>query len=111
MIKIGVVGAGHLGKIHLKLLKEISSAQLIGFYDFNPEVALKVEKEFNVPSFPSVEKLMNECDAIDIVTPTISHFDYASLAIQKGKNIFVEKPLATTVDEAKKLLALMSGGN
>src|SRR5690242_11890032 len=102
MVKIGVIGAGHLGKIHLKLLKEISTVNLIGFYDFNPEVALLVKKEFGIPSASSAAKLMEECEAIDIVTPTTSHFEYASQAIEKGKNIFVEKPLTNTVEEAKR---------
>jgi len=107
MVKIGVIGAGHLGKIHLKLLKEIPSANLIGFYDFNPEVALTVEEEFDIPSFSSAEKLMKECAAIDIVTPTTTHFEYASQAIKKRKNIFVEKPLTNSVEEAKRLIELI----
>jgi predicted dehydrogenase len=109
MVKIGVIGAGHLGKIHLKLLKEIPSAILIGFYDFNPEVASTVEKEFGVKSFSSAEKLMDACEAIDIVTPTTSHFEYSLQAIKSSKNIFVEKPLTNTVDEGDRLLRAAVG--
>lgn len=106
MVKIGVLGAGHLGKIHIKLLKEIKDATLVGFYDNNETTAIAVEKELGVKRFPDLDSLLNEVDAIDIVTPTPAHFDIASQAIKKSKHIFIEKPLTSTLDEARQLLAL-----
>ena len=79
MLKIGVLGAGHLGKIHIRLIKEISDFQLVGFFDPNPESAKAVAAEFNTKAFDSIEELVEEVDAVDIVTPTLSHFDCADL--------------------------------
>jgi predicted dehydrogenase len=111
MLKIGVIGAGHLGKIHLRLLKEIPTAELIGFYDYNAETAADVAEEYGVKSFLSAAELMDACDAVDIVTPTLSHYDYASKAIRKSKHVFIEKPVTHTVGEAKNLTALVSEAN
>jgi predicted dehydrogenase len=106
MLKIGVIGAGHLGKIHLRLLKEITTANLIGFFDHNKEISKKIEIEFGIPCFDNVEDLIEQSDAIDIVTPTLSHFEYAVMALKKSKPIFVEKPVTHTVAEGRKLLKL-----
>ncbi len=111
MLKIGVLGAGHLGKIHIRLLKEISSAQLVGFYDHNADAAALVENEFGVKKFQSFDELLNECDAVDIVVPTVAHYENAVKAIKRSKHIFVEKPLSNTVSEGKKLLSLVNEAN
>ncbi len=106
MIKIGVIGAGHLGKIHIRLLKEIKEFDLIGFYDTNPVNSKKITTEFGISSFSSAEELIDSSDAIDVVTPTKYHFEYAKMAIEKGKHLFVEKPITTTIDEAQELVKL-----
>ena len=93
MIKIGILGAGHLGKIHIKLLKEIDKFEVVGFYDANPAAAEQVEKELGIKSFDSIDTLIEQVDAIDIVTPTVTHYDCASKAIKKSKHIFIEKYL------------------
>jgi predicted dehydrogenase len=106
MVKIGVLGAGHLGKIHLRLLKEIPSFDLVGFYDPDNQNAQFAEQEFEIKRYPYLQKLIEDCDAIDIVTPTVSHFDTAVSAIRSGKHVFIEKPVTQTVEEAKKLIKL-----
>jgi len=106
MIKIGVIGAGHLGKIHIRLLKEIKEFDLIGFYDTNPVNSKKITTEFGISSFSSAEELIDSSDAIDVVTPTKYHFEYAKMAIEKGKHLFVEKPITATIDEAQELVKL-----
>ncbi len=111
MLKIGVLGAGHLGKIHLRCLKEIPDFQITGFYDSNPVTREKVASEMGISAFESMEELIDQCDAIDIVTPTLHHFDCAVSALQKSKHVFVEKPLANSMDEARKLLSLASEAN
>ncbi len=103
MIKIGLLGAGHLGKIHLKLIKEIEQYEFVGFYDSDPETSRKVSEEFQVAAWDSAEALMDAVDAVDIVTPTLSHHHYAKQALEKSKHIFIEKPLTNTVDEAREL--------
>lgn len=111
MIKIGVLGAGHLGKIHIRLLKEIEKFELIGFYDTNPEAAALVEKEFGIPYFASMDELIDKVDAIDIVTPTITHYSCASKVIKKSKHVFIEKPVTNTIEEAKILMGLSKEAN
>jgi len=111
MIKIGVLGAGHLGKIHLREIKNVPALELIGFYDPDPENAAYAAKEFNVPAFDSIEALLAAVDAVDIVTPTISHYECAKKAILAGKHFFVEKPLTNTVEEAEDLVALVADTN
>ncbi len=106
MLKIGVLGAGHLGKIHIRLIKEISDFQLVGFFDPNPESAKAVAAEFDTKAFDSIEELVEEVDAVDIVTPTLSHFDCAVKSIKKSKHIFIEKPITNTVEEARQLIQL-----
>jgi len=111
MLKAGVLGAGHLGKIHLKLLKQSEKYELVGFYDPIKENALKVEKEFGYKSFDTIEALINAVDVVDIVTPTLSHFECAKEAIEKGKHVFIEKPITNTVEEAEILIKLAEKHN
>ena len=107
MLKAGVLGAGHLGKIHLRLLDQSSKYELIGFYDPSEENAIKVSKEFGYKNFQTIDELIAVCDVIDIVTPTLNHFDCAKTAIEKGKHIFIEKPITKTVVEAEELRDLI----
>ncbi|MEZ4817008.1 MAG: Gfo/Idh/MocA family oxidoreductase [Flavobacteriaceae bacterium] len=107
MLKAGVLGAGHLGKIHLKLLDQSSKYELIGFYDADASSAKQIEEEFGYKSFPSMESLIQACDMIDVVTPTIHHFDCAKKVVEAGKHLFIEKPITQTVEEAETLLALV----
>ena len=105
-LKIGVLGAGHLGKIHLRLLQESSAYELVGFYDSQPQIAAKISREFGYCSFSEVDSLLDEVDVIDIVTPTISHFELGKKALEKGLHIFLEKPITATVEEANELVSL-----
>lgn len=106
MLKIGVLGAGHLGKIHLRLLKEIENYQLVGFHDPDHENARAVQSELGIIAFGNMDELIDAVDVIDIVTPTIFHYDCAVRAIKKGKHVFIEKPLTNTPEEAKNLISL-----
>ncbi|MBI4647848.1 MAG: Gfo/Idh/MocA family oxidoreductase [Bacteroidia bacterium] len=106
MIKIGVLGAGHLGKIHIKLLKEIGDFELVGFFDPDTENAYQVSKEFNVSYFPSPDILIKSVDAVDIITPTVSHYECAVTALKESRHVFIEKPIAYTLDEAFSLVKL-----
>ncbi|MFJ1474083.1 Gfo/Idh/MocA family protein [Capnocytophaga cynodegmi] len=105
-LKVGVLGAGHLGKIHLRLLKQSEKYELIGFYDSDQENAKKVSQEFGYQIFDSIEELVSVCDVVDVVTPTLNHFDCAEKIISKGKHIFIEKPIANTIEEAEKIITL-----
>lgn len=106
MLKIGVLGAGHLGKIHINCLKQIGNYQLVGFYDQDPNTAAKVAADMDVRNYTSIDELIDSVDVVDVVTPTIAHFACASKAIAKGKNVFIEKPIVATVEEANGLVRL-----
>ena len=107
-IKIGLVGLGHLGKIHLELIRQIDYFVLSGIYDIDVKRAKSFAKKFNVKKYENVEKLISESDAIDIVTPTDTHFDIASKCLKLNKHIFIEKPLTKTLSEAQKLIDLIN---
>ena len=111
MLKVGVLGAGHLGRIHLRLLNQSEKYKLEGFYDPDNENAEKVAQEFGYKRFGSISELINAVDVVDIVTPTHSHFDCAKEAIEAGKHVFLEKPIANTVEEAEAIIALAKKHN
>ncbi len=104
MVKIGVIGVGHLGKIHLKCIKQIEGYELVGFYDTDPNSVLAVEQEFEIEGFKNVDDLIAAVDVVDIVTPTIQHFNCAKSAIESLKHVFIEKPVVTTPEEGRLLI-------
>ncbi|WP_053971911.1 Gfo/Idh/MocA family protein [Mangrovimonas sp. ST2L15] len=111
MLKAGVLGAGHLGKIHLRLLKQSTKYELVGFYDEDEHNAKKVEEEFGYKYFNSIDDLIDAVDMVDIVTPTLSHYECAKKAISKGRHIFIEKPITNTVEEAEHIRRLLAENN
>lgn len=111
MLKIGVFGVGHLGKFHLNNWKEIKLAELVGFYDPNDAIAQEVSEKYQIPRFLDPERLMDACDAVDIIAPTPFHFNLCEKAIRKGKHVFVEKPLANSMEEARELVQLVKESN
>ena len=111
MLKVGVFGVGHLGKIHLNNWKEIEGVELVGFFDPAQENSKEVVEKYQLTQFEDAEQLMDACDIVDIVAPTTEHFEISKAAITKGKHVFVEKPLANTMDEARELLKLAREAN
>jgi len=107
MLKIGLFGVGHLGKIHAKLINELSNEfEFVGFFDPSDENADKVISSHQLKRFTNIDDLLQAVDCIDIVTPTLSHFEIASKALRLSKHVFIEKPITQTIDEAKKLVKL-----
>ena len=107
MLKVGVLGAGHLGKIHIRLLLELSDVyEFVGFHDPNDENAQSAIEAFNIKRFDNLDEFLDAIDCVDIVTPTITHFELASKALRKSKHVFIEKPVTQTVEEAKTLTNL-----
>ena len=111
MLRIGVFGVGHLGKFHLNNWKEIEEVTLAGFYDPDDKNALTVQEKYQLKRFENAADLMDACDAVDIVAPTPFHFELCEMALKKGKHVFVEKPLANTMDEARALVKLAKESN
>jgi predicted dehydrogenase len=111
MLKIGLLGAGHLGKIHIKCIREIKDYNLVGFYDPDNDNSLQVEKEFRLKRFKSIEELIETSEVVDIVTPTVSHFECASKSLKKFRHVFIEKPIVTSLEEAKELIKIAGEAN
>ncbi len=105
-IRIGVLGAGHLGRIHIQQLKEVPLFSVVGFHDPHPEKCRAIADEFGVAAFASAEELMGQVDAIDIVTPTLAHHQLAAQALSQGLHTFIEKPVTNTLEEAHDLLKI-----
>jgi len=111
MLKAGVLGAGHLGKIHLRLLNESNKYELVGFYDPNKDNAAKIAAEFGYKAFDTIQELIDTVDVVDIVTPTLSHHDCAIQVIKSKKHVFIEKPISNTVQEAEEIVNLANKNN
>ena len=108
MLTVGVLGAGHLGRIHIKLLKELEGIELKGFYDPDEASCARVEAEFNLPLYASAESLSDAREALVIVSSTPAHFVNAQAALTRGRHVFIEKPLAATLEEARTLVSIVS---
>jgi predicted dehydrogenase len=111
MLKVGVFGVGHLGKFHLNNWKEIPEVQLVGFFDPNNDHAKEVEATYGLKRYMDEEALIAACDIIDVVTPTHLHFPVCEMAIKMGKNVFVEKPMANTIEEGKAIVNMVKEAN
>ena len=111
MLKVGVFGVGHLGKFHLNNWKEIDGIEIKGFYDPSDVNAAEVISNYEVKRFNDPDDLIDVCDIIDIVTPTISHYELCKKAVLKSKHVFVEKPLAHSINEAKEIVKLVKEAN
>lgn len=111
MLKVGVFGVGHLGKFHLNNWKEIEGVKLVGFFDPNNENAKQVTEQYGLKRYMDEDKLMDACDVIDVIAPTDHHFQICMQAIRKGKHVFVEKPLAHTIQEGRDIVNMVREAN
>jgi predicted dehydrogenase len=107
MLKIGIFGTGHLGKFHVANWLEIPDVEIVGFYDPNDEAAIDTMERFGLKRFEAMETLMDLVDAVDVITPTQFHYPVCEMALRKSKHVFVEKPLASDLDEANRLIKLV----
>ena len=111
MLKIGIFGVGHLGKIHLSQLSTMKDVEVVGFYDPANTSADSIAQQYQIPRYDSAEELIQASDAIDIIAPTTQHYKLCEMAIRNGKHIFVEKPMTNTLEEAKTLVKLVEEAN
>ena len=105
-IKVGVIGTGHLGKLHTKMFKSIDYCELVGIYDSNPNQAEDVSKEFSVPAINSLDELLKQIDAASISATTTSHYELAKKCFENGIHVFIEKPITASIKEAEELLEI-----
>lgn len=110
-VPVGVIGVGHLGKIHAKLYTEVDTAELIGIYDSDSEKARKVADEIGVTVFEDLNALLEKVNCVNIVTPTSSHFDIAQKALDHDCHLFIEKPIMEREEEAERIIRRAIGMN
>jgi predicted dehydrogenase len=101
-----VVGAGSLGYHHVRILRALESCSLAGFVELRVERAREVSDALGVPSFATLEDLLEVVDAVTIAVPTPAHFDVAKAALERGKHVLIEKPITATLEEADALLEI-----
>lgn len=106
MLKVGIIGTGHLGKLHTKLFKEITNCELIGIHDIDEAKLNSVSQEFAVAPFSNIDDLLNQVDAVSIVSTTSAHYKIAKKALENGKHVFVEKPITARIDEGEEIVDL-----
>jgi len=111
MLKVGVFGVGHLGKFHLNNWLEIENVKVVGIVDTDADMADEVAEKYGIKRFSSADKLIDACDIVDIVVPTQFHYELCIKAIRKGKHVFVEKPLANSLEEAKTIVNMVNEAN
>lgn len=107
MLRIGVFGAGHLGKIHIQQWKEVAAIELVGFYDPDDNNAASAIEQYGVKRFADIDELIQAADALDIVSTTTTHYEIAKKCLQAGKHLFIEKPLANTLEEGRELVKMV----
>jgi predicted dehydrogenase len=105
-VRIGVIGAGALGYHHVRILRDLPGAQLVGFYEEKRDRAKAVAGELGVPAYERLDDLLDAIDAATIVVPTPGHYEVAKAALNRGKHLLIEKPIAATLDEADELLTI-----
>lgn len=105
-LKVGVIGTGHLGKIHTKLFNEVETAELIGVYDIDESKAEIVAKEFNTKAFKNIDELLSQIDGVSIVATTSAHYELVKKAFEKNVNVLVEKPITATIEEAEEIVKI-----
>jgi hypothetical protein len=111
MLKVGIFGVGHLGKFHIGNWQKIADTEIVGFYDPNDTMSAEVEQKFGLKRYLVAEELMKIIDAADVVAPTTYHHELCTLAIRYGKHVFVEKPMADTIEQAKEMMQLVKEAN
>lgn len=109
-MKIGLVGVGHLGKIHLKCLLN-TKFEFVGFYDPNEDIRKSISETHQIKAYDELDALIADVDCIDVVSPTVFHYEIAKKAIIAGKHVFIEKPLTETLEQAEELVALSQKHN
>ncbi|QQS37567.1 MAG: Gfo/Idh/MocA family oxidoreductase [Ignavibacteriales bacterium] len=105
-LKTGVIGTGHLGKLHIKMFKQITNCELIGIFDSDLNHAKAAADEFDIRLFGKLDDLLNEVEAVSIAATTTAHYELAKLCLLKNIDVFIEKPITATISQAEELVAI-----
>jgi len=104
MMKIGVIGAGSMGKNHARVCSELNDVEFVGIYDVDKGTAKVVAERVHTKAYASYQDLLSKVDAVIIATPTSTHFEISNNALSSGKHVLVEKPISDTIKEAQDLV-------
>lgn len=110
-LPIGVIGVGHLGKLHTKMFKQIENCELVGVFDSSSEQALTVANEHSTNSFSSLDDLLSNVKAVSIAATTSAHYEIAKKCFEKGIHVFIEKPITATIEQAEELVDISKNKN
>ena len=110
-LKVGVIGTGHLGKLHIKMFKSIDNCELIGIFDSNSEQLNLVSSEYGVQSSKTIDELLKKVDAVSIAATTTAHHEIAKKCFEFGVHVFIEKPITATIKEAEDLVNISEKKN
>lgn len=110
-LRIGVIGVGHLGAHHVKILSELPTVELAGIYDPDKDRAAFISGEVKTRNYAAVDELLRDVQCVSIVAPTSKHFDIAWEAIKREVHVFIEKPITSTTEEAHSLVQLAKQKN
>ncbi len=109
MLRVGVVGVGHLGRFHTRVFSELGACELVGVHDSDAARAAEIASEYGTTAIADLGELLGSVDAVSIATPTVSHHEVANYCLEAGVHVFIEKPVAKTVDEAREIVDLGRG--
>ncbi|HEX9252536.1 MAG TPA: Gfo/Idh/MocA family oxidoreductase [Ignavibacteriaceae bacterium] len=110
-LSVGVIGVGHLGKLHSKMFSQIDNCEFVGVFDSNPEQAKLVADEFGVKQFDSIDELLSKVKAVSIAATTSAHYDLAKKCFEKNIHVFVEKPITATIEQGEELVKIAKQKN
>ena len=110
-LSVGVIGVGHLGKLHSKMFNQISNCELVGVFDSNPEQAKLIADEFGVKHFKSIDELLSKVKAVSIAATTSAHHEVAKKCFEKNIHVFVEKPITATIEQGEELVKIAKEKN
>ncbi len=104
MLKVGVIGTGHLGRFHTRVYSELPGCELIGVYDTDSERAAAVAAEYGTVALPTMGALVEAAEAVSIAVPTTAHHEIGMACLDAGVHVLIEKPIASTVEQARELV-------
>jgi len=110
-LSVGVIGVGHLGKLHTKMFKQMSNCNLVGVFDSNPEQAKLIANEFVIQSFNSIDELLTKVKAVSIAATTRAHYEVAKKCFEKNIHVFVEKPITAAIEQGEELVKIAKEKN